>query len=112
MTTQSEESTTTSGFVTELLTRLIVNGAKILAAISLKVIYYVYMAMMIVFGVIGAVMMLAGGTALVAVLFGKVFAVLFFLVAFAVCFTLPIRETFVNVRDVVRSVFVHQASAA
>lgn len=113
MTTTSEtRKSDMSTAIGNFLTALIVTIAKGLIKVVLAVMYRIFLFFVLVFSVSAVIALVAGGTALTAVLFGKIVAAVFFLFAFAIVFALPARRFFDEVATAVSAVFASQATPA
>jgi len=100
-----------SDLVGDFFTALILGIAKGLMKIVMHALYRIFIFAMVVIVIAAAVAVVAGGTTLSAVLFGKVFACVFCLLAVGALFLIPVRSFFENISVKVKEVFFPGSSA-
>lgn len=101
-----------SDAIGRFLTAVIVTIAKALVKVVLAVMYRVFLFFVLVLSVSTVIALVAGGTALTAVLFGKIFAAVFFLFAFGIVFAMPARRFFDEIATATEAVFEPKATPA
>ena len=110
-TTQNNEGKY-SDLVGNFFTTLILATAKGIVKFFLNALYHLFMLVLAIIVVAVAVGVIAGGTTLSGVLFGKMFACVFCLLAVGVLFLIPVREFFKNISEKVKEVFSPSAPLA
>lgn len=111
-TTSEARKTDFSDAFANFVTNLIVAIASALVKSFLAILYRIFLFFVVVISVSTVIALVAGGTTLFAVVFGKIIAAVFFLCAFAIVFALPARRFFDELSIAVKQVFVPQATPA
>lgn len=110
MSTETENDRATE--LGDVVTKLVVFMARLVAKFVLKCVYHVFMIFVAVLGVCLIVALVGGVTALSGVVFGKLVAVAVFLTAMLVLVASPVRETYNRAKEASLAVFTqyHPAS--
>lgn len=106
------ETNKETGFLSDMITRIVTRIAAIVHKFALSVIYKVFIAIMVVLCLCVLVALIGGGTFMMGVTFGKLSAVAFFMIAMCVLLASPMRETYESARAGVHAVFNQQPQSA
>lgn len=111
MSTTTDDKKPEGGFMSDMITRIVTRIAAIVHRFAMTLIYKAFVAIMVVLALCVLFALVGGGTFMTAVVFGKIAAVVSFMVAMCILFAAPLRETYDSARNGAHAVFNQPQSA-